>query len=66
MTVKIGLDLDEAAEATGVSKETIRRAIHSGALKAKRTGRTADGDGTGKYLVSVKELEAWFEGLVDA
>lgn len=64
--LRIALSIDEAAEASGVSKETIRRAIHSGALKAKRSGRDKDGDGTGKYLIGLPALEAWFDGLVDA
>lgn len=63
---KVALSIGEAADAVGVSKETIRRAIHTGRLKAKRTGAKTDGDGTGKYLIRVTELEAWFDGLVDA
>lgn len=66
MTVKLALDMDEAADAVGVSKETIRRAIHAGSLKAKRSGKNGDGDGSGKYLVAVSALEDWFENLVDA
>lgn len=48
----------EAAEACGVSEDTIRRAINSGALRAKRTGRTG-----GKYLITAKDLESWLDGL---
>lgn len=62
----ISLDLDAAAFATGVSRETLRQAILNGDLKGKRSGRGPDGDGIGKYLVSVDALRAWFEGLVDA
>lgn len=67
--LKVALSIAEAAAAVGVSEESIRRAIHSeGAnrLPAKRSAKTAKGDGAGKYLISVKALEAWFEGLVDA
>lgn len=52
----------EAAEACGVALDTIRRAIKSGALKAKRTGK----NGGGKDLIRVSDLEKWFDGLEDA
>lgn len=51
----------EAAEACGVSEDTIRRAKEAGRLKAKKTGPKG-----GKELYSIAALEAWFEGLVDA
>lgn len=66
MTEQMFLDRHEAAEATGVSPDTIRRAIRKGALKAKRSGKNKDGDGVGKFLISRKALEDWFEGLEDA
>lgn len=66
MSFKVALSITEASEAVGVSEETIRRAIHAGHLKAKRSSKNGHGDGTGKYLVGVKALEDWFEGLVDA
>lgn len=57
------LDLAAAAEATSVSKETLKAAIDKGTLRAKRTGER----GGGKYLVSVAALQDWFEnGLSDA
>jgi len=64
--LKIALSTAEAASAVGVSRETIRLAIQSGALRAKRSSTNADGDGQGNYLISIKALEEWFDGLVDA
>lgn len=59
---RLFLSRAEAAEACGVRADTIRRAIKSGALKAKRTGK----NGGGKDLIRVIDLEAWFDGLEDA
>lgn len=53
---------DEAAEAMGVSKDTITRAVNAGDLRAKRTGE----NGGGKYLISAAALVAWFDKLQDA
>ncbi|MGN8245283.1 helix-turn-helix domain-containing protein [Cellulomonas soli] len=57
--------LVEAATATGVSAATLRRAIHTSdyryfppPLRAKLAGR--------KYLILVKDLDAWLESLPDA
>lgn len=59
---KLVLDREEAAAACSVSVDTIKRAINKGTLRAKRSGE----NGGGKYLISVRALEEWFEGLVDA
>ena len=64
--MKLALPIPEAAEAVGVTDKTIRAAIHKGDLKAKRQSRNEVGDGVGKYLIKVSDLEAWFDGLVDA
>lgn len=69
MTVKqtpvmepISLTLKQAAELTGLSRDTLNRAINSGALRAKKSERK-----TGhKRLVSPRDLRDWFEGLEDA
>ena len=66
MTEQMFLDRKAAAKACGVSIDLITRGITTGKLKAKRTGKNADGDATGKYLISVKALEDWFNGLEDA
>lgn len=54
-------DLDRAAEAMCVSKETLKRAIRAGKLRAKKSSA---GTG-GKHLVSAADLDAWFESLED-
>jgi excisionase family DNA binding protein len=66
VTPRIALTREEAAQATGVSLDTIRRAIRAGHLKAKRSGKDADGNPSGKYLIRVSELEAWVDSLEDA
>jgi excisionase family DNA binding protein len=63
---RLALAVPEAAEAVGVTEKTIRAAIHSGDLKAKRQSRNKEGQGVGKYLVKVSDLETWFDSLVDA
>lgn len=52
----------EAAEACRVSEDVIAAAIHSGKLRAKRTGA----NGGGKFLLSPDALRDWFESLIDA
>lgn len=59
---RLALDADEAAEACGVRKDTIMRALRGGQLRAKRSGA----NGGGKYLILVAELQAWLESLGDA
>jgi excisionase family DNA binding protein len=67
MTLKLALTIPEAAEACGVDDSRIRRAIHGGELKAKRSGLKANGvDGAGKLLIRPVDLESWLDGLADA
>lgn len=54
--------LAEAAEAYPVSTHTLRRAIASGALPAKRIGAATNG----ARVISADALEAWFRDLPDA
>lgn len=61
-TEQMFLSRDDAARVAGVSIDTIRRAVNSGKLRAKRTGK----DGGGKYLISRQALADWFEKLEDA
>jgi excisionase family DNA binding protein len=58
---RLFLTVPEAAQACGVGRETIMRAIHSGRLRAKRTGKEG-----GKFLIKVSALEDWHDGLEDA
>jgi excisionase family DNA binding protein len=53
---------EEAAEHMRVSVETVKRAIYAGKLRAKKTGA----NGGGIYIIRDDDLDAWFEGLVDA
>lgn len=55
-----------AAAASGVSAQTIARAIKAGHLKAKRTSVTEDGTPAGNVLILASDLAAWLESLVDA
>lgn len=66
MSTRLAYDKREAAEACGVSEDTIKKAINSGALRAKRSSKNEDGDGVGKYLITRAALEAWLEELADA
>jgi excisionase family DNA binding protein len=67
MTVRLALTIPEAAKACGVDDSRIRRAIHAGELKAKRSGRARNGiDGAGKLLIRPADLDVWLDGLADA
>ncbi len=50
---RIAYGLDTAAVALGLERQVIERAIHSGALMAKKYGRL--------YLVGVPELHEWLD-----
>ena len=70
---KLALNTDEAAVATGLSPDTIKAAIRSGRLRAKRSGRLEKdttrgkaGDPAGRYLIYVDALREWLDGLEDA
>ena len=69
MSTRLAYSRKEAAEACGVSEDTIRRAINSGALRAKRTnGQSAKAASNkerpaGRYIITAKDLQAWLEGL---
>jgi excisionase family DNA binding protein len=63
---KIAYTIEEAAEQVSVSKNLIRAAVRTGALRAKWTGRKDTGEGTGKQLIGEDALRAWFESLADA
>lgn len=54
----LAMDIQLAAEATGVSDKTLRRAIASGHLRAKRMAR--------KILIAPDDLRTWLESLDDA
>jgi excisionase family DNA binding protein len=51
-----------AAEVCSVSVDVLKDAVRAGRLRGKRTGE----NGRGLYLFSRAQLEAWFDGLIDA
>lgn len=63
---QLSYTIRSAADATGFSPKTIDRAIKSGALKAKWSSATEDGEPAGQRVILASALEAWLEGLVDA
>ncbi len=62
------LTLREAAKVTGVSADTLRKAIHAGHLRAKHSAKDEKGNAKtgGKLLVRPADLDSWFDGLADA
>lgn len=70
---KLAFNTTEAATATGLSEDTIKKAIRTGKLRAKRSGRLEKdttrgraGDPAGRYLVTESDLRAWLDSLEDA
>ena len=55
-------DLKAAASAYSVSVSVLRREIAAGRLMAKRVNANSNS----RYLVSEREMDAWFESLPDA
>lgn len=65
-TTALAYTIATASAATGLSRKSIDRAIKSGALKAKRSSVTEDGEPAGSYVILADSLQAWLDGLVDA
>lgn len=59
---RVAYRLEEAADAVGLSRDTLRDAIRKGFLRAKRTGD----NGSGLYLITPAALAEWVDGLEDA
>lgn len=55
-----------AVAATGLSKSHLERAIRTGQLRAKKSGRDEQGEPTGKYVILAAELDRYLNELVDA
>lgn len=55
MSIKLALSIEEAAEASGYSVDTIRRAIRNNSLIARYANT--------KPVVLVSELQDWLESL---
>lgn len=62
MTEVLFFTRKQAAEVTNTSEDTIRAAINTGKLRAKRLGDAKNA----KYLISRGALEDWFHELEDA
>lgn len=54
---KLAYSVREAAEATGVGVDTVKRAIRSGDLPTKSP--RVDGRRVNKYVILAADLEAW-------
>lgn len=66
MSTPLAYSKSDAAEAAGVSVQTLDRAIRAGVLRAKKTSITKDGEPSGKIVILASDLNAWLEALVDA
>lgn len=64
---RLAVTRKEAAAMFGVSESTIARAKNRGELRAKKTSRDPEtGEGTGRELYILADLQAWFDSLADA
>lgn len=66
MSTPLSYSMAGAVAATGLSKSHLDRAIRAGQLKAKKSGRDADGEPVGSFVILARDLEAYLNGLVDA
>lgn len=67
MNIKLAYTREEAAELCGLGVESIRKAINTGALRAKRSAKSSEqGKGLGKYLITHQALVEWLDQLEDA
>jgi predicted site-specific integrase-resolvase len=62
MSTKAAYNVESAAEAYDVSRDTIKRAIHSGALRAKTLNVGKDGRAT-KISIAAAALAEWHDAL---
>lgn len=53
---KLAMSIDQAAEAAGVGRDTIYRAINDGSLKTAKIGK--------RRLVRITDLNSWLESAV--
>jgi hypothetical protein len=64
--MKLSYTLEQAADETSLSADTLKKAIRKGDLKSKRSSRDENGDGVGKYLILGRDLQAYLDQLADA
>lgn len=62
---RLAYSLATAAQETSLSKATLERAIKSGALRAKKSSVTEDGEPAGSWVILHDSLTSWLEGLAD-
>lgn len=65
MITKLALTVPEAAEATGISQTSLKRAIATGDLRARAMSVREDGRAS-KRVVLTSDLQAYLEALPDA
>ena len=63
---RLAYSIKTASEETGLSTSYLDRAIKAGELRAKKSGRTKDGEPVGKYVILATALESFLEQLEDA
>lgn len=63
MTTPIAYDVDGAAAAASVTPRTIRAWIGAGWLKAHKQSRDKNGEPTGKYVITHRDLIECVENL---
>lgn len=62
----ISYSLKGAAAATGLSSNTLERAIRTGHLRAKKSSTDEDGNPTGVWVIPAESLKAYVDAMVDA
>lgn len=64
MSAPISYTLPGAVQATGLSRSTLERAIRTGLLRAKRSGKPdSDGKPTGVYVIKADDLVAFIDAM---
>lgn len=69
MSDRLSYTVEQAAEATGLSRDFLKAAIHTKdpkrQLRAKAASLTSKGAAS-KFVILRGDLEAWLEGMADA
>ncbi|GHJ59183.1 hypothetical protein NOK12_17010 [Nocardioides sp. OK12] len=61
---RLAYQLKDAATEAGVSVDTLKKAIGTGALRAHKTSRHPEtGEPVGRILIRHADLVAWLDGL---
>lgn len=66
MPVQLAYSIAGAQEATGLGRTVLTDAIRSGELRARKSGRDANGEPVGKYVIRAEDLKAFIDGLPEA